>query len=118
MSGQKAARPDHDRERREKKGKWNVEKGRQGRTLEDMGAGSCQNIPYWKSDVLGLGMMGRRQKVWEVVRGVKDLRIRALTGRKVRGSALQIQGITTGMKGARRQVTIIHSIRWLEGLRI
>lgn len=31
-----------------------------GRTLEDMGAGSCQNIPYWKNDVFGLGMMGRK----------------------------------------------------------
>lgn len=31
-----------------------------GRTLENMGAGSRHNIPYWKIEVWGLGIKGRK----------------------------------------------------------
>lgn len=61
MSGKEVERSDHHRERkREARKREFGEKKEMGRTLEDIGAGSCQNIPYWKNDVLGLGMMGRK----------------------------------------------------------
>lgn len=37
-----------------------MEKRRIGEDIGDIGAGSCQNIPYWKKEVLGLGMIGRK----------------------------------------------------------
>lgn len=61
VSGKEGERPDHHRERwREKKGKGNMEKREIEEDIGRHGAGSCQNIPYWKNDVLGLGMMGRK----------------------------------------------------------
>lgn len=45
---------------RKKRGKGNMEEREIGEDIGRHGAGSCQNIPYWKSEVLGLGMMGRK----------------------------------------------------------
>lgn len=48
------------REDRQTERNRNVEKREMGKTLENMGAGSCQNIPNWKIEVWGLGITGRK----------------------------------------------------------
>lgn len=58
VSGIEAKRPECHRRQTERK--RNVEKREMGRTLENMGAGSRQNIPYWKIEVWGLGTTGRK----------------------------------------------------------
>lgn len=37
-----------------------MEKRKIGEDIGRHGAGSCQNIPHCKSEVVGLGMMGRK----------------------------------------------------------
>lgn len=56
-----------------------------------------------------------------MVNGVKDLRSQGFTmsgGRgEVRGSALQVQGIRTGVLRGQESVTTSDRVRWLEGFR-
>lgn len=88
-----------------------------GGTLEDTGAGSCQNIPYWKSEVWGGGGGEETAGAREAGSRVKDLRNQSfnMSGkREVRGSVSTDSKNYEGHRG-QESVPPPGRIRWLQG---